>query len=153
VDYIHWLRSKVGHEKVILVVAGVIVFDENGKVLLQKRSKTEEVWGFPGGMMELGESAEETAVREVYEETGLEVEVTSLLGVYSKYSDEYPNGDKAQPIAIVFKGKAVGGKLKIDNKETYDLQFFHPEHAPNLFNRQHNDMLEDIRNNQINVYR
>jgi 8-oxo-dGTP pyrophosphatase MutT (NUDIX family) len=152
-DYIPWIRSKVGHDKIMLVVAGVIIFDDDGKVLLQKRSKTEEVWGFPGGMMELGESAEETAVREVYEETGLEVEVTSLLGVYTKYSDQYANGDKAQPIAIAFKGKAVGGRLKIDNEETYDLQYFHPEKAPKLFNRQHNDMLEDIRNNQTAVYR
>jgi len=152
-DYIRWIREKVGHEKIILVVAGVIVFDDDGRVLLQKRSKIEELWGFPGGMMELGESAEETAVREVREETGLEVEITSLLGVYTKYSDQYPNGDKAQPITIVFKGKAIGGKLKIDGEETHDLQFLHPDQAPKLFNPQSNDILEDIRQQRTTVYR
>lgn len=64
--------------------------------------------------MELGESAAETAVREVLEETGLTVEVEHLIGVYNKYFDEYPNGDKAQTIAFFFKCKPVEGELKID---------------------------------------
>ena len=152
-DYIRWIRGKVGHEKIILVVAGIVVFDDEGRVLLQKRSNTEELWGFPGGMMELGESAAETAVREVREETGLDVEITSLLGIYSKYSDQYPNDDKAQPIAIVFKGVVAGGELKIYGEETHDLRFFHPDQAPKLFNPQHNDILKDIRHQRISIYR
>lgn len=84
-DYIRWIRSKVGREKIFINCAGGWVEDEQGRVLLQKRSPTGEVWGFPGGVMELGESAETAAIREIREETGLEVEVTALLGVYTNY--------------------------------------------------------------------
>lgn len=78
-NYINWIRSRVGHEKVILVFAGGCLFDEDGKVLLQKRGDSGK-WGFPGGAIELGETPEETAVRELKEETGLDVEVKDILG-------------------------------------------------------------------------
>jgi mutator protein MutT len=152
-DYIPWIREKVGHERIFLNVTGVVVFNDQGEVLLQKRSKTEELWGFPGGVMELGESATEAAIREVREETGLEVKIESLLGVYTKYEDEYPNGDQAQPIAIVFKGSVAGGELIVDGKETFGLAFYDLDEVPELFNSQHNDILADIRNQRTAVYR
>lgn len=152
-DYISWIRSKVGHENIILVAAGIVVFDEDGKVLLQNRSSTKKQWGFPGGMMELGETVAETAVRELYEETGLEVEISTFQGIYSNFTAHFPNGDIAQTIAIVFTGKATGGQLTIDNAETHDLCFFHPEEAPKLFNQQHQDILEDVCQNRTGVYR
>ena len=152
-NYISWIRNKVGHERIFLNVAGVVVFDSAGKVLLQKRSGTEAVWGFPGGVIELGESAAEAAIREVREETGLDVKIDSLVGVYTKYFDEYQNGDKAQPIAIVFKGHAVGGELFVDKEETFALTFFELDEVPELFNPQHNDILDDIRNHRVGVYR
>ena len=52
--------------------------------------------------MELGESFTQAAAREVLEETGLNVNPEKLIGIYSKYFDEYPNGDKAQPISAFF---------------------------------------------------
>jgi 8-oxo-dGTP pyrophosphatase MutT (NUDIX family) len=61
-NYISWIREKVGHNRIFLNVAGVVVFNEDGKVLLQKRSNNEELWGFPGGVIELGESALEAAM-------------------------------------------------------------------------------------------
>ena len=152
-DYIPWIREKVGHERIFLNVAGIVVFNDAGQVLLQKRSKQENLWGFPGGVMELGESAAETAIREVREETGLEVEIDALLGVYTKYYDEYPNGDQTQPIAIMFTGSVIGGELQIDGEETFDLQFFELNKVPELFNAQHNDILYDIRNHRTGVCR
>lgn len=56
-DYIRWIRSKVGHEKVILVFAGGCIFSEKGEVLLQQRGDFCK-WGFPGGAVELGETPE-----------------------------------------------------------------------------------------------
>lgn len=152
-DYVTWIREKVGCDQIFLIVAGIVVFDKQGRVLLQNRSKDEAQWGFPGGVMELGESAAETAIREVREETGLDVKIDSLLGVYSKYSHLYPNGDKAQPIAIAFTGSIIGGELLIDGKETFDLKFFELDEVPELFNSQHNDILDDIRNQRTAVYR
>ncbi|MDO0950270.1 NUDIX domain-containing protein [Mammaliicoccus sciuri] len=71
-DYISSLRDKVGHAPVILVGALVLIFNKDKQVLLQLRSDNES-WGLPGGTMELGESFEEAAIREVYEETNLEI--------------------------------------------------------------------------------
>ena len=152
-NYVSWIRAKVGHERILLNVAGIVVFDNTGKILLQKRSNAGDVWGFPGGVIELGESAAEAAIREVREETGLDVKIDSLLGVYTKYYDEYLNGDKTQPIAIVFRGSVVGGELIADGEETFELAFFRLDEVPELFNSQHNDILDDIRNHRIGVYR
>ena len=71
-DYIRWIRSKVGHEKIILTFAGGCIFNDQGKVLLQRRGDSNK-WGFPGGAIEPGETPEMTAIREAKEETGLDV--------------------------------------------------------------------------------
>ena len=60
--------------------------------------------------MEIGESAAETAIREIKEETGYDVEINELVGVYTKYFQTYPNGDKAQSIVIVFTCSIAGEK-------------------------------------------
>ena len=96
------LRDKVGHDELILNYAGCIIFDDKNRLLLQKRTDCEK-WGFLGGMVELGESVAESAVREIREESGLDVELTSLFGVYSKYFEKYSNGDKAQTVVHVFR--------------------------------------------------
>ena len=79
-DYIRWIRSKVGHEKIILTFAGGCIFNDQGEVLLQRRGDSNK-WGFPGGAIEPGKTPETTAVREVKEETGLDVSVGRLIGV------------------------------------------------------------------------
>ncbi|MCA0972095.1 NUDIX hydrolase [Halobacillus litoralis] len=142
VDYIKWIRSKVGHDPIILNFAGGCVVNDQGEILLQKRAD-KGVWGFPGGALELGESVEEAVKREVQEETGLKVELTKLIGIYSKYFDEYPNGDQAQTIAYFFELKVLGGELSAHDKETIELQFFRPDDMPELVNQQHRDALLD----------
>ncbi|CAM3148358.1 MutT/nudix family protein [Paenibacillus lupini] len=86
-NYIRFIREKAGNELIFLNLTGAIICNDNNEILLQKRGD-RNAWGFPGGAMELGESAAETAVREVLEETGLTVEVEHLIGVYTKYFDE-----------------------------------------------------------------
>ncbi|MDP5273650.1 NUDIX domain-containing protein [Chengkuizengella axinellae] len=151
-DYIRWIRSKVGHDKIFLNFAGGCVVNEKGEILLQKRGD-KKAWGFPGGALELGESAEEAAIREIEEETGLSVQVDELIGIYTKYNDEYPNGDKAQTILFFFKCSIKGGELVVDQKETLELKFIRPEHAPALVNQQHEDGLKDYLSGQKSVIR
>lgn len=117
--------------------------DDEGKVLLQKRAD-RKMWGFPGGVMELGESFTDAVKREVKEETGLTVEVERLLGVYSAYSDEFPNGDQAQPILLFFLCRAKSGELSVDDEETLELRYFGKGEMPQLVNRMHIDMLHDL---------
>ncbi|MDE6471135.1 MAG: NUDIX domain-containing protein [Eubacterium sp.] len=142
-DYIKKVRKFIGHDELILNYAGCIIFDEQNRLLLQKRSDCEK-WGFLGGMVEAGESVSEAAAREVKEESGLEVEITSLFGVYSKYFAEYSNGDKAQPIVHMFKANVIGGELIDKNNETLDLKYFDLSDVPELFCKQHRDVLDDI---------
>ena len=143
-DYIRWLRSKVGHEKVILVFAGGCIFNDKGEVLLQRRGDFGK-WGFPGGAVELGETPEMAAIREVKEETGLEVEVRRLIGVYTDCNMEYPNGDKAQSICIVYEFQVIGGELTWDEGETLELKYFSLNESPELFCKQHEETWRDIR--------
>lgn len=144
-DYIRWIRSKVGREKVILVFAGGGIFNEKGEVLLQRRGDFGK-WGFPGGAVELGETPEQAAIREVKEETGLEVEIRRLVGIYTDCDMEYPNGDKAQSICIVYEFQVTGGKLACDDKETLELKWFSLDEEPELFCKQHQETWRDITN-------
>lgn len=149
-DYIHWLRSKVGHEKVILVFAGGCIFNDRGEVLLQRRGDFDK-WGFPGGAVELGETPEQAAIREVKEETGLEVEIRRLVGIYTDCDMEYPNGDKAQSICIVYEFQVVGGELVCDGGETLELKWFSLDEEPELFCKQHEETWRDIKEEALHV--
>lgn len=151
-NYIKWIRSKVGHDCVFLNFAAACITNNKEEILLQKRGDGKG-WGFLGGAMELGESAEETVIREVKEESGLDVSVTRLLGVYTKYIDTYPSGDVAQPIVIFFECKLKSNTFDYQTDETIELKFFKRTEIPTLFNKQHNDALQDYLNNHYSTYR
>lgn len=151
-NYIKWIRSKVGHEMIILNFVGGCIRNEKGEILLQRRSDKNE-WGFPGGAIEIGESAKDTVIREIKEETGLDVIPQELIGIYTGYFDEYPNGDKAQVISIFFDLKIVGGCLDEMNNESIELKYFSENDFPRLVNKQHEDALLDIINKSYGVCR
>ncbi len=142
-NYIQWIREQVGHEQIFLNFAAAFILNERGEILLQKRGDMH-AWGLPGGALELGESAEDAMRREVFEETGLRVKVEAFLGAYTRYFQEYPNGDRAQSIAFFFICSIVSGELHIDHDETLDLRFFSPTEAPVLFNQQSRDAFTDF---------
>lgn len=150
-DYIRWIRERAGGERIFINFAAAVVTDEQGRVLLQRRGDVDG-WGFPGGGMELGESAEEAVIREVREETGLEVRVEQLIGVYTKYFVSFPNGDQAQTIGIFFACSINGGTLRADGGETLALRYFDPADAP-IYNAQGRDALADWRAGRSGVYR
>ncbi|MEZ3420394.1 MAG: NUDIX domain-containing protein [Eubacterium sp.] len=151
-EYIKKIRKEFGHERLILNFAGCILFDEQNRLILQKRADCGK-YGFFGGMVEPGESVAEAAVREVKEESGLDVEIASFFGVYSKYFAEYENGDKAQPICHIFKAKIIGGNPIDSNSETSEIGYFNLENLPELFCRQHRDILDDLINGREFVFR
>lgn len=151
-NYIRWLRDKVGHEKVMLMFAGGCLLNDEGQVLLQKRGDSG-LWGFPGGAIELGESPEAAAIREVREETGLEVTVGSLIGVYTDCQMSYPNGDQAHSICLAYELRQTGGTLGSDDPETAALRWFSLKEKPALFCRQHQALWEDLQRGNRGVTR
>lgn len=151
-DYIHWIRSYIGNQEIILNFSGGIVTNQNNEILLQLRSD-KKLWGLPGGAIEKGESVERAAIREVLEETGLQVKVTELLGIYSNYFDTYPNGDKAQTITTMFIFETIEGSISFDHIETLDLRFFSRDNLPEIVNQQHEDAIKDYFSGEIGFYR
>ncbi len=130
-EYMKVLRAHVGHSPIIQCGASVIVEDENGRILLGLRTDNE-CWSYPGGSVELGESVEETAARELFEEMGLIAEELELFGVFSGEGLHYvyPNGDEVHNIDIVFVCKKYRGELKADPVEMKTLNFFAIDNMP-----------------------
>jgi len=119
------LRKKVGHELLVLPSAAVAVHDEQMRLLLCLH-RDKNIWVTPGGIIEPGEQPAYAAVRETWEETGVLVEITGILGVYggSDLMIDYANGDRAAYIGTIFRGRIVGGSLRPDGDETLDLRYF-----------------------------
>jgi len=141
--YIARLRQHIGHAAIIMSSAGCVVQDGAGRVLLQQRDDPGQPWGLPGGAMELGETVAETAVRETREETGIDVELTDLLGVYSVDLHTYANGDVVQPVVVMFTAAAIGGALKVDGIETRDVGWFRFDELPTPIFGTHSLILRD----------
>lgn len=129
-EYFEYLRQFVGHKPIILPGSVVIIVNDQNEVLLQNRHDGN--WGLPGGLMDLGESFEEVAKREVFEETGLVVENLKLLNVYSgtKYYLKIPNGDELYSATAVYYTQDVSGDIKIEYSESKDLKYFATDNLP-----------------------
>lgn len=97
---------------------------QNGKILLTKREDFE-VWCLPGGAVDEGESAAQAALREAQEETGLEVKLTRLIGVYSR-----PGWHGAGAHIISFAAEPIGGEFKADPAEVIAMGYFSPDEIP-----------------------
>ncbi|MBZ1511361.1 NUDIX domain-containing protein, partial [Leuconostoc mesenteroides] len=100
-NYIKDIRSLVGNQNIILNFAGGVLVNNKNEILLQRRSDSK-LWGLPGGAMELGETGQKTCEREFLEETGLQVNVKSLLGFTTNFQVTYPNGNQAQCVVIQY---------------------------------------------------
>ncbi|MDU1846927.1 MAG: NUDIX hydrolase [Niallia nealsonii] len=149
--YIEDLRKLVGKMPLILVGAVVILLDKDQKVLLQERKHPKNVWGLPGGLMEIGESTEETAKREVFEETGLQVTNLQLLSVYSgkDYFAVAANGDPFYTVTTTYCTSEYEGKLENNHEESFSLQFFPLHNLPEKMVGSHRRMIEDFKISSI----
>jgi len=134
--YIMNLRKHVGHEPLIGIGATTLVFNDKKELLLNLRSDTN-TWGIPGGSMELYETIEETAVRELKEEAGINADELELVTVLSgnEYYFEYPNGDKMCTVIVLFKVLNYTGKVKVSDNESKKLEFFSLNKLPNMESR------------------
>ncbi len=100
--------------------AFAIIFDENGQVLLSHR-RDMDAWNLPGGGVESRELPSEAVIREVKEETGLEVVIERLVGVYGKV-------DKDE-LVFAFTCRVIGGQLALSD-EADQHRYFAPDKIP-----------------------
>jgi 8-oxo-dGTP diphosphatase len=130
--YVAHLRKYIGHDTLLVPAVAAIIRDELGRVLLIRRGDGRG-WSLPGGIMEPGEGVVDSLVREVHEETGLEVEPVRLVGVYSDpvlLHVTYPNGDQAQFVSSTFECHVLSGELRADGDESLEVAYFSPDTLP-----------------------
>jgi ADP-ribose pyrophosphatase YjhB (NUDIX family) len=117
----------------LVVAVTAVVTNDQGELLLQKRTDNE-LWGLPGGAMNIGESVGEAVIREVKEETTLDVEPTGVVGIYSDpgHVIAYADGEVRQEFSICFAARVVGGHIAVGDQESTEVRFVKPSEVDPL---------------------
>jgi 8-oxo-dGTP pyrophosphatase MutT (NUDIX family) len=132
--YVRELRGLIGTRLLLLPAVAALIRDESGRILLQRRADDGR-WNLPAGAVDPGESPAEAVVREVREETGLQVVPTRVAGVFGggdAFRVRYPNGDEVEFSVAVFECAVTGGDLDPSNDETAELGWFALDERPAL---------------------
>ena len=129
--YIMDLRKIVGSRPLIMVGANVILLDSNHRLLLQLRTDNN-CWGLAGGSLEVGETLEDVAKRELFEETGLIANNLKLFNIFSgdEYYYKYPHGDEVYNVIASYICTDYEGDIVMDESEVKELRFFHLDDLP-----------------------
>ncbi|WP_332698152.1 NUDIX domain-containing protein [Halalkalibacter lacteus] len=128
----------------------IVILDEEKRVLLQKRADVG-LWGIPSGHVEVGETVADAAIREVKEETNLDIRLIKLIGVYSDPSSQvftYPTGKVVHFITTCFSAEIKGGELRCNSSESLDVQFFKQDVLPQDLLKMHPRWLTDALENK-----
>lgn len=122
----YWHDAHAPTPNSLVPAAGILAIDEDGAILLQRRRDTDQ-WALPMGKQEIGETISQAALRESLEETGIELEITGLVGIYSDPAHvvAYTDGEIRQEYEVTLLGRPVGGALTI-NAEASDVRWVKP---------------------------
>lgn len=123
-EYITELRKLVGHRPIIMVGATILLLNSEKELLLMHRTDNN-LWGPPGGSLELGESLEDCAKRETLEETGISLDKLTLFGIYSgpEMFYIYPNGDQVHVVTAVYEAQINANQILL-SQEHNDFRFY-----------------------------
>jgi 8-oxo-dGTP pyrophosphatase MutT (NUDIX family) len=130
-QFIQDIRAKAGDVLLLLPGVVMVVFDDRGRVLLNRRSDTGR-WALISGIPEPGEQPALAAVREIEEETGVRAAVERVLSVFTNEAIVHTNGDHAQYIDILLRCRALGGEARVNDDESLDVRWFAPDELPPL---------------------
>jgi 8-oxo-dGTP pyrophosphatase MutT (NUDIX family) len=136
--YLTGIRSRIGHDLILLPAVTIFIWDDDGRVLLVRGADTGS-WQMVGGIVEPDETPEDAARREAAEETGLEIGLTKIRGVIGgpRFHHTYPNGDRVAFVSTMFDARIVSGEPRPDGDETTEVAWLTPaeleagrRHAP-----------------------
>lgn len=133
-EYVRRLRALVGGDELLqLPSVSIALRDADGRILLARHAEGN-VWLLPGGGIEPGETPADAAVREMFEETGLIVRLTRLVGVFGgpEFIVRYRNGDRASYVTTTFEATLTGGSSRPDSTELLELRFVNEDEAKKL---------------------
>ncbi|QES40109.1 NUDIX hydrolase [Streptomyces venezuelae] len=130
-DFIRTIRADAGQQLLWLPGVTAIVFDDEGRVLLGRRSDNGR-WSAIGGIPEPGEQPAQCAVREVYEETAVHCVPERVVLVQALQPVTYDNGDVCQYMDITLRCRAVGGEARVNDDESLDVAWFDVDALPTL---------------------
>jgi len=124
-DYMRAVRSRVGNLQLEIPSVAILCFDEDDRLVLVRHAEDGR-WTTPGGAVEPEEVPADAALREMWEETGLHVELLRVLGVYGgpEFTTTYRNGDAVSFMTSVFLARRIGGELRPDGHETLEVRRF-----------------------------
>jgi ADP-ribose pyrophosphatase YjhB (NUDIX family) len=124
-EYVQHLRTIVGSNELLQIPSvSIALRDAQGRVLLVRHSEGD-VWLLPGGAIEPTELPADAAVREMFEETGLLVRLTHLIGVFGgpEFVVHYRNGHRTSYVMVVFAAEHVAGAQRPDGAEVLEVRF------------------------------
>jgi ADP-ribose pyrophosphatase YjhB (NUDIX family) len=146
INVLAWSRMNTPHSG-----ANAIVLNDQGEVLLIKRSDNGR-WCLPGGHVDYGETIQQTAIREAYEETGVRIKVKRLSGVYSQpYQAVEGLARPSHYVIVALVCHPVGGELRL-SKESTDVRYFAPDQLPETLWSWHRERIEDALQNQAAAF-
>jgi len=146
--------ERIGEQGSIRLGCSAVIFDETRQKVLLTQRADNGLWCLPSGGVDPGESVEETVMREVFEETGLDIRVVRLTGVYSdpNIMVMYQDGNKVQIVALNFEGEIIGGQMILSD-ETTDIGYFDIAELDKLgMLTNHRLRIEDTLKNQGNAF-
>ncbi|MFF1838784.1 NUDIX domain-containing protein [Streptomyces sp. NPDC058231] len=130
-DFLRELRVTAGTQLLLLPGVTAVVFDDEGRVLLGRRSDTGK-WSLIGGICEPGEQPATTAEREVYEETAVHCVAERVVLTEALEPVQYANGDRCQFLDVTFRCRATGGEACVNDDESLEVDWFPVDALPPL---------------------
>lgn len=129
-DYYHDPNAPAANS--LIPGGSALVIDDRGRILLQQRSDNDN-WAPPGGTMDIGETLGQAVTREVREETGLDVELTGIVGIFTDpdHVIAYADGEVRQQFNVTFTARVVGGEVTV-SPESHSVRFVDPAEIPEL---------------------
>ena len=144
-DYLKDLRDKTGHMPLLIPHSVVILLNEHNEILLEERSD-DGYFDFPGGGIDLKETGEEAAIRELKEETGIVADSLKLFKVYSGEITHYVyfNGDEIYGVDLAYLCNKYHGEMTPQKEEVKSLKFYSLKDMPDKMSIRNKQIVKDL---------